>query len=116
MGSSASEVTKLYEWCDLPDPNGLDYNGTGYTGTLYDHFPHKYTDAKLSRAGALLVYGSGESNDYVTHHVAMVINGDRSDPLMFSHGSEIGPLAIRKSEEDEYHVGDWARFLDVSGE
>jgi hypothetical protein len=82
-------VTLCYFLAGAPDPNGLDYDGQGWTGTLLSHLdPTVYL-----RPGDIVVWGA-----YPGHHCALVLEaGD--DPLMCSHGRERGPLAIRYSDE-----------------
>jgi hypothetical protein len=48
------------------------------------------------RRGDLVVWGR-----YPGRHVALVLEG-ADDPLLCSHGSERGPIAIRFSEECRY--------------
>jgi cell wall-associated NlpC family hydrolase len=85
-------VTLCYFLAGAPDPNGLDYNGEGWTGTLLRHLEHiPRADAKL---GDLVVWGA-----YPGRHVAIVLEGG-DDPLLASHGQEHGPLAVRYSVED----------------
>jgi hypothetical protein len=85
-------VTCLCKWAGLHDPNGHGYDGTGYTGTLLAHLPH-YSDPSKARTGALVVFGPGAGD-----HVCMVLEPGR-DPLLWSHGQERGPIAIRFSAE-----------------
>lgn len=85
-------VTCCYRAADAPDPNGANYSGQGYTGTLLAH-------ARMvarPRPGDLVVFGPGNG-----HHVALVVKAGR-DPLTVSHGSEAGPLLIRVSAERRY--------------
>jgi hypothetical protein len=44
----------------------------------------------------------------------MVRVHDDHNPMLFSHGSEIGPLYISLDEESTAHVGQPITFLDVS--
>jgi hypothetical protein len=91
-------VTCLCKWAGLKDPNGLHYNGSGYTGTMLDHLPHYHNPANAN-AGALVVFGPGTGE-----HVGMVLEPDHRNPLLFSHGSEAGPVAIRLHDEAQYHA------------
>ena len=91
----SESVTLLCRLAGLDDPNGFDYDGTGYTGTLLHHLP-RYTDASKCGVGALVVFGPGSG-----HHVCMVKTPGR-DPLLFSHGSERGPIFIRLTDEKRY--------------
>lgn len=89
-------VTCLCKWAGLHDPNGNGYNGQGYTGTLLAHLPH-YSDPAAAMVGALVVFGPGTGE-----HVVMVMEPG-ADPLLFSHGSEAGPVPIRLSAERRGH-------------
>ena len=82
-------VTVCYFLAGAPDPNGLGYSGAGYTGTLLGHLAH----GRAGAPGDIVVWGA-----YPGRHCAIVLEaGD--DPLLASHGSERGPIAIRYSEE-----------------
>lgn len=89
-------VTLLCRWAGLEDPNGRNYDGAGYTGTLLAHLPH-YSDADAAETGALVVYGPGTGD-----HVCMVLDPGK-DPLLFSHGQERGPVAVHHSVEKAWH-------------
>lgn len=102
----SESCTLLCRWAGLQDPNGLGYDGSGFTGTMLGHLTH-YTDPEGAGVGALCVYGPGSGE-----HVAMVLKPG-PDPLMFSHGSESGPLTVRWSVEKVAHKPP-ATFLDVS--
>lgn len=85
----SSSVTGLYWRAGAPDPNGLGYNGQGYTGTLCTH-GHP-VDPANARPGDLAFYG-----DHAPwRHVAIVIGRDPAgQPIVFSHGSEAGPYLL----------------------
>jgi hypothetical protein len=103
----SESITLLCKLAGLNDPNGFKYDGTGYTGTLLHHLPH-YTNPQEARTGALVVFGP-HSGD----HVCMVRNPGK-DPLLFSHGSENGPIWIRLSDEKKYQHAP-TTFLRISG-
>jgi cell wall-associated NlpC family hydrolase len=84
-------VTLCYAWAGAPDPNGLDYDGQGYTGTLLAHLRPVPLDGV--QRGDLVVWGRPPGV-----HTALVLEPGR-DPLLCSHGGEKGPLAIRFSAE-----------------
>jgi cell wall-associated NlpC family hydrolase len=85
-------VTLCYFLAGAPDPNGLDYSGDGWTGTILHHL----APTRRLRAGDVVVWGADPG-----HHCALVLEpGD--DPLLCSHGQERGPLAIRYSDECGY--------------
>jgi Putative peptidoglycan binding domain len=95
--------TLCYAWAGAPDPNGLAYNGQGFTGTMLDHMiPIPLVAAQ---PGDLVVWGKRPG-----HHVALVLANDGHDPLLCSHGQEKGPLEIRFSVECKYQPTP-ARFL-----
>ena len=76
----SSSATYLYWLARWPDPNGLHYNGQGYTGTQIRH-------GKLvanPQIGDLVFYGPSTWN--ITHVAVYVGNG-----RVFSHGREAGP-------------------------
>jgi cell wall-associated NlpC family hydrolase len=87
-------ATLCYFVAGAPDPNGLDYNGAGWTGTMLRHM--ETVEPGEARRGDLVVWGA-----YPGRHVAILLErGD--DPLLCSHGSERGPVAIRYSDECRY--------------
>lgn len=96
----SSAVTLLCKWAGLKDPNGphYNYNGYGYTGTLLDGPCRHYFSPARAYVGALVIFGPGTGE-----HAAMVIGELGHNPLLFSHGMERGPLAIRLHDEAQYH-------------
>lgn len=84
-------VTLCYAWAGAPDPNGLGYDGAGWTGTLLESMQPLPADAVVP--GDVVVFGPAPGV-----HAALVLEPG-SDPLLCSHGQESGPLAIRCSEE-----------------
>jgi|SRR5579884_1120669 len=87
-------ATLCYAWAGAPDPNGLDYSGEGWTGTLLTHL--KPIAKSAVQPGDLVVWGAPPG-----HHVALVLEPG-SDPLLCSHGQERGPCEIRFSVESAY--------------
>jgi hypothetical protein len=87
-------VTLIAHVAGAKDPNGGNYASDGFTGTLLQHCAH------ISRAqaqhGDLCVFGGGTG-----HHVTMVMQPG-GDPLLFSHGQENDPIAIRQSVEGRF--------------
>jgi hypothetical protein len=87
-------VTLIAHVAGAKDPNGGNFKDDGYTGTLLQHCPH------IARAqathGDLCVFGGGTG-----HHVTMVMQPG-PDPLLFSHGQENDPIAIRQSVEGRF--------------
>ena len=70
-------ATLCYFLAGAPDPNGLDYCGQGYTGTLLRHLPH--VGQSDVRPGDIVVWGS-----YPGRHCAVVL-----EP-----GTEVAPEEI----------------------
>jgi len=97
-------ATLCYFLAGAPDPNGLDYTGQGYTGTLLRHLPH-IGRAAVQR-GDIVVWGR-----YPGHHCAVVLEPGE-DPLLASHGSEGGPVELRFSAEQPAQAGRPATWLD----
>lgn len=93
----SESVTLLCRLAGLDDPNGFDYDGHGFTGTLLHNLPH-YTDPRRARVGALVVFGPGSG-----HHVCMVRHPGQN-PVLFSHGSEAGPIWITLRDEQRYQL------------
>lgn len=92
----SATTTMIYYAAGRPDPNGNNYNGTGYTGTLRAHTP-KRRSLKNCKPGDFIVYGPGTG----THVVVVLEPG--ADPLVFSHGQEAGPLTTRHSVQVGVH-------------
>lgn len=80
----SESVTLICKLAGLADPNGLNYDGQGFTGTLLDHLPH-YDNPGAAKVGALCVFGPGTGT-----HVAMVYERG-PDPLLWTHGEEADP-------------------------
>src|SRR6266576_5156286 len=99
-------VTCLCKWAGLHDPNGMHYNGSGFTGTMLDHLSH-YSDPAKAHIGALCVFGP-----YPGDHVCMVM-ARGADPLLWSHGAEAGPRKVPYSVEKAIHRKP-ATFLSIT--
>lgn len=84
-------VTLCYAWAGVPDPNGLGYDGQGFTGTLLNHLRPIPPDAV--QPADVVVFGPPPG-----HHAALALEAG-ADPLLCSHGGEDGPLAIAFSVE-----------------
>jgi peptidoglycan hydrolase-like protein with peptidoglycan-binding domain len=89
----SSFATWAYWVAGAADPNGLGYNGYGYTGTLINH------GRRISRSqlqpGDLVFYG----HNYIPSHVAIYVGGGR----IVSHGSESGPLLLPVGYRSDIH-------------
>jgi hypothetical protein len=92
-------VTGLAFTVGIPDPNGLGYNGQGFTGTLMQHLPH--IEAKDAVAGDLVTFGPYPGVHTVMLMEAGAANG--GNPLVASHGMEGGPLVYRLAIAASYH-------------
>lgn len=75
------------------DPSGWGFNGAGSTVSIGAHA--RRIDRALARPGDMVLWSG---------HIAILLKPG-PDPLLFSHGFEGGPLAIRLSVEDRYHSG-----------
>lgn len=87
-------ATLCYRHAGCPDPNGLNYDGSGYTGTLLAHGKHVWKP----QPGDLVIYGPGEGV-----HVAVVVEAG-PDPLTVSHGEERGPELVRVSQDNRQPI------------
>lgn len=103
----SESVTLMFRLAGLQDPNGLQYDGYGYTGTMLDHLPH-FTDYGELHKGSLIVYGGGTGE-----HVVMVTAPNGANPDVYSHGSH-APHAIWSLEtENQYHPGQPRTLLAI---
>jgi len=91
----SGSLTMLYRAAGFKDPNGRDYDGLGYTGTLRTASP-LVLFSKL-QPGDFIVYGRGTGT-----HVVMVMQGG-DDPIVWSHGQENGPRLYRHSVQVAAH-------------
>lgn len=105
----SESVTSLFRWAGLRDPNGLGYNGEGFTGTLLGHLKH-YAQTADANPGALGVFGKAPGT-----HVVMLMERAGDNPWVFSHGQEAGPFRIQLSQEKAAHAGEPFTWLDISG-
>lgn len=99
-------ITLCAKWAGCPDPNGLNFDGEGFTGTLLGHCQHiRQVDAE---PGDLIVYGSGSG-----HHVVGIVGKLTGDFQTVSHGQEKGPVLVKHSVEQAYQPAPatFLRFL-----
>ena len=87
-------VTLVAHVSGAGDPNGGNWRSDGYTGTLVTGC--KPITRAQAKPGDLRVFGRGTG-----HHVCMVMQPG-ADPLLFSHGQENDPIAIRESVEARF--------------
>ena len=89
----SSFVTLCYNWAGAPDPNGMGYNHTGYTGTLLSH--GQKIALKDVQPGDVIVYGKGTGE-----HTALIVGVDGSkNPLTISHGQQGDPSYCHVSQD-----------------
>lgn len=88
------------KWSGAPDPSGYHFSGAGRTSDFLAHCK-RITKSELK---------PGDCVQFDDEHECYVLEPG-SDPLLFSHGMERGPLAIRLSAETEYHRGVPIYFL-----
>jgi hypothetical protein len=100
-------ATDCFKWAGAPDPNGRNYDGSGFTGTMLDACVH--ISPAQAKPGDLIVFGSGTGT-----HVVIVV-GTGSDPDVVSHGQERGPLLLPLSQEKAFHAGEALTFLSAMG-
>jgi hypothetical protein len=106
-------VTLCYQYAGAADPNGLSYDGQGYTGTLLKHMKH-ISIGKV-QPGDLVVYGCKSNPN--GHHVAAIIAVGSHTPDTIqtcSHGSEAGPLEISVTHEANYQPDGLAGVVYLS--
>ena len=72
--------TLCYYLAGAPDPNGLNYDGQGYTGTLVAH-GQQIMQSQLEPGDAVIYFEQGESV-----HVALMI--DPATLTTMSHGQQ----------------------------
>ena len=81
------DCSSFATWCywaaSGPDPNGLNYNGQGWTGTQIEHG----VECATPRPGDLVFYGPSHSS--INHVAVYVGNGN-----VVSHGQESGPSLL----------------------
>lgn len=91
------DCSSFATWCywvaGAPDPNGLGYNGQGFTGTLIQHGT-RVTHPSLS-PGDLIFFG----HQTIPSHVAIYIGSNR----IVSHGSEGGPYLLPWNYRSDIH-------------
>ena len=85
-------VTLMARWSGIDDPNGRDYNGEGWTGTLLEHRPA--VGFTRTQPGDIAVFGT-----FPGVHCAVLLAAGRraADPWAVSHGGPGDPKRIRLS-------------------
>ncbi len=100
----SSFVTGLAKWAGASDPNGLNFNPVGYTGTLLEHC-NKITKTQ-ARMGDLIVYGPGTG-----HHAVFTLEKLPGDFWVASHGHQGDPSRVLHSHFLAYFGASSARYL-----
>ena len=85
----SSGVTCLFSWGDANDPNGFDFGGDPYTGTLAAR--GKSIPARRARSCDVAILGPATG-----WHAVLVLEGGE-DPLVWSMGEQGDPHALRMS-------------------
>jgi NlpC/P60 family len=98
----SGSVISLARWAGVKSPSGTGY-ASGSTEQLYERCPK--IDLKDAQPGDLVLYSIGSDQKHVS--MILVTGGD---PLLFSHGLEAGPQAIRLSLQKTYHAGETVTF------
>lgn len=89
VSDCSAGVTDMYRWANCPDPNGLNYTGDPYTGTLVK--AGKPIAAKKVRSGDIGIFGPGTG-----WHAVIALTGS-SDPEVWSMGEQGDPRLYRAS-------------------
>ena len=95
-------VTYCYAWAGGEDPNGLKFDGEGYTGTLMKHGSRIEVGQCLP--GDVVIFGSAPGV-----HTALIIEAG-NDPLTSSMGEQGQPAAVRVSSMAFLGVPTFWRF------
>lgn len=97
----SATITYDFAWNGAPDPNGLNYDGEGYTGTELTHGEHiaaimkNGSPVRNVRAGDVIVYGP-----YPGWHTALVVDvSNPDDPLTVSMGWNGEPALVYVSQD-----------------
>jgi hypothetical protein len=98
----SSAVISLARWAGVKSPSGTGY-ASGSTEQLYEHCPK--IDLNDAQPADLVLYSIGSDQK----HVSMILETG-GDPLLFSHGLDAGPQAIRLSLQKTFHAGETVTF------
>ena len=104
----SESVTLICHLAGLRDPNGRNYDGYGFTGTLLGYLEH-YDDPARAKVGAMVAFGGGAGE-----HVAMVRRPDSVNPMLFSHGTEADPNIYPLSTLKAAFPGQPHTFLSIA--
>jgi hypothetical protein len=89
VSDCSSGVTDLFSWGGANDPNGFDFGGDPYTGTLVAR--GKLIAAHRARSADVAIFGP-----YTGWHAGLVLQGG-ADPLIWSMGEQGDPRIYRAS-------------------
>lgn len=81
----SSYVTMIYYMAGAPDPNGLNFDGQGYTGTLLSNKANRHINKADVLPGDLVVYGGG-TGEHVAIITEVMPNGDLVSISMGQNG------------------------------
>lgn len=104
----SESVTLMFRLAGLRDPNGLRYDGYGYTGTMLEHLEH-FTEWDKVHEGTLIVFGAGTGT-----HVVMVTTPNGENPEVYSHGSHATSAIWSLDTERTYHTGEPLTLLAIA--
>lgn len=108
-GDCSGMVSDMFDWAGLRDPNGLGFDGFGFTGTVMDHLP-RFTDTADVHLGTIGVYGT-----YPGVHEIMFLEDYQGDQTrIFSHGGPYGAISTL-GVENSYHAGKPLGFYAIAG-
>jgi hypothetical protein len=103
----SSYVTSQAFATGAADPNGCDFNGEGYTGTLIGQHNgwEEVSLDRMKKAGhGYIVYGSG-----IGHHVEAYCPGEGEEDRTVGHGSppvDFGSIHLFPGEVERYFIYD----------
>lgn len=91
-------ATFIYRMLGLKDPNGFNYSGAGYTGTLIAK--GKQVTIAQATIGDIVIYGAGNGD----HAAVLAQNGsEHPDPITLSMGQEGDPSWVKISQDGRPH-------------
>lgn len=99
----SSFAITLARWSGIPDPSGGSY-ADGNTDTILAHARH--IDRRDLELGDMVLWAIGLDGKHVA-----AVTGLGSDPMLASHGSDAGPIAIHLSSEDNWHSSETLHYL-----
>lgn len=104
LDCSSSTITYA-RWANIPDPSGGSY-ADGNTDAILAHARH--IDRRDLQLGDLVLWAIGLDGKHVA-----AVTGLGADPMLASHGSDAGPIAIHLSSEDNWHSSETLHYLSL---